>query len=417
MIRISDFEQKWEQLHENHVFVACSGGVDSMVLLHLLHQIEVKITALHFNYQLRGKASDEDEELVRQTCKKLNVPFLARKADTARILSTQGGNLQDVARKLRYAWFREILVQDPSHLVALGHHLDDQVETFFQHIARKSGIAGMAGMLENHNGIIRPLLPYDKETIYAFAQENNIAWREDQSNESNLYTRNKLRNVVLPSIEKAVPDLKESVQILVKAFQQTRKTMEQTISAQVEQLHKTGNWYLEDFDTSTQEEKAEIIGSLGISKSFIREIEKIRFSQKGKKLYIGDFEITREANAIHFQQKEAPPVFILNTKLVESLPATFEKSVLYLDAARISGNLQLRTWQKGDRMQPLGMQGSKLVSDILNHAKIPSHQKKHIQVLTDDQRILWIAGIKIAAGITADEATQQILCVTISRQE
>lgn len=396
--------------------MACSGGVDSIVLLHLLHQVKVKITVLHFNYQLRGKASDEDELLVRQTCEKLNVPFSVRKADTPKILSTQGGNLQDVARKLRYAWFREILAQDSSHLVALGHHLDDQVETFFQHVARKSGIAGMAGMHENHKGIIRPLLAYEKKAIYAFAKENNIAWREDQSNESNLYTRNKLRNVVLPSIENSVPDLKESVQVLVNAFQQTRKMLEQNISGQLEQLSESGNWHLDDFDKATPEERAEIIGSFGISRSFIREIEKIRFSQKGKKLYIGDFEITREANAIHFQQKAATPVFILDTKLVESLPATFEKSVLYLDAARIYGNLRLRTWQNGDRMQPLEMQGSKLVSDILNHAKIPSHQKKHIQVLTDDRRILWIAGIKIASGITADEATEQILRVTISRR-
>lgn len=417
MIKVSDFQRDWEKLRERHVFLACSGGVDSMALLHLLKIFTDKLTVLHINYQLRGADSDADEALVREACAASGVPLLTRTFDTRKALE-KGGNLQDIARKFRYDWFRELLAQDKQNCIVLGHHRDDQVETFFQHLARKSGIMGMAGMLEDHAGIVRPLLKYTKQEIYAFAQANKIAWREDLSNTESAYTRNKLRNLILPALEKEIPELSASVMVLVQAFQQTQQEIEKKVMPVAEAIAATGNWPLEDFDSRSGEEKAEVLRKLGIRQPFIAEIEKIRFSQKGKKLFVGDYEITREKDALHFELRNGKVQALsqtLNIQPVASLPEIFDKNVLYLDAGKIQGDLQLRTWQLGDRMKPAGLKGSKLISDILKDAKLPAHAKKHVQVVTDDVRILWCVGICVSSEGIATASSSEILKVELTQ--
>lgn len=226
MIKDSDFQNNWSWLKSKNLFLACSGGVDSMVLLHLLVKADFQVSVLHVNYHLRGEDSYNDAQFVKSSCEKLNLPCYLKSVNTNQILQEKGGNLQDVARKIRYNWFNEITEKDPSNFILLAHHNDDQVETFFQHIARKSGILGLAGMLQNYNQIVRPLLNSSKEEILEFAKSNDILWREDKSNIKNDYTRNKLRNILLPEVINQIPTLKDSVLTLVKAFQDTQKDLE-----------------------------------------------------------------------------------------------------------------------------------------------------------------------------------------------
>ncbi len=412
MIRISDFQQNWKHLQSKKLFLACSGGVDSMVLLHLLRQSGANLTVLHVNYQLRGEDSEGDEQLVRKTCETLQIPLKVKKLNTKSLLE-KSGNLQEITRKFRYAWFRNILSQDENNLIVLGHHQDDQVETFFQHLARRSGITGMACMLEEHAGITRPLLQYSKEEIYAFAKENKLAWREDLSNAGNTYTRNKLRNVILPKLEKEIPGLRQSVLVLVKAFQETQKVLEMEVSPVLQEIKESGNWFLTDYDLLSIESQAEVLRSLGIRQTFIAEIQKIRFSQKGKRLLVDGFVITRESNCLHFEKTGTNVDFKLNVKRVYQLPDAFNKDIIYLDALKINGVLQLRKWKTGDRMQPVGMKGTKLISDLLNDAKIPAYQKEKVLVLTDDTKILWCVGIKVSAEAIPDQETPEILELTV----
>lgn len=387
-----------------------------MALFHLLLAARFDFSVLHVNYQLRGKDSDADETLVEEVCKKNGVQFYVRKIKTKQILAEKGGNLQDFARKTRYSWFKEILSENEDNCIVLGHHQDDQIETFFQHIARKSGIIGMAGMLENHKGIIRPLLKYSKEAIYAFARENKIEWREDLSNDGNAYTRNKLRNIIIPELEKEIPTLKESVLVMVQAFQQTQKEIESRVHDQIEKIKKSGNWLFADFDPCTDEEKAEILRSIGVRQTFVLELNKIRSSQKGKRLFTDDFEIIREADSIYFtRQKTDQPVFHLRVEEINELPQTFDKNSIYLDADKIEGDLQLRKWRTGDRMKPIGMDGSKLISDILTASKLPTNERNEALLLVDDKKILWCVGIKISSLAIATPETSVILKASVDR--
>ena len=205
----------WQNLRSKNVFLACSGGVDSMVLLHLLRSLNVNLTVIHVNYQLRGEDSNYDAELVEKTCHQLNIPVNIRTVDLKKWLEN-GGNLQDEARKVRYRWFHEILAKDERNTIALAHHQGDQVETFLMNLARKSGVLGMACMKQEHNGIVRPLLYFSKAEILKYASNHSIQWREDQSNKSNNYTRNRLRNEFIPLLKTEFTNFNQSVLLFLK---------------------------------------------------------------------------------------------------------------------------------------------------------------------------------------------------------
>ena len=339
MIKESEFQKSWSWLKDKKLFLACSGGVDSMVLLHLLVKAEFQVSVLHVNYHLRDEDSNKDAQFVKSTCEKLNLPFYLKSVDTRQILQEKGGNLQDVARKIRYHWFHEITDKDADNYILLAHHNDDQVETFFQHIARKSGIIGLAGMLENHNQIIRPLLNFSKEEILEFAKTSEILWREDKSNVKNDYTRNKLRNKLLPEVMNQIPTLKDSVLTLVNAFQDTQKALELKVKSIVVNIIESQKWNHEKFDQLSEFEQVEVLRNLGIRQTAISELQKLRKSQKGKKMQLDGFDIYQDSDCfiilkpeLNFERKE---VWKVCQQKVELLPNQFNLNEIYQLACKV----------------------------------------------------------------------------------
>ncbi len=420
MIKESDFQNNWSWLKNKKLFLACSGGVDSMVLLHLLVKAEFQVSVLHVNYHLRGEDSNNDAQFVKSTCEKLNLPFYLKSVETKQILQEKGGNLQDVARKIRYDWFHEITDQDADNFILLAHHNDDQVETFFQHIARKSGILGLAGMLENHNQIVRPLLNSSKEEILEFAKSHDILWREDRSNVKNDYTRNKLRNILLPEVINQIPTLKDSVLTLVKAFQDTQQDLELEVKPIVFSILETKKWSHDNFDQLSEFEQVEVLRSLGIRQTAISELQKLRKSQKGKKIQIDEFDMYQDSDCFMILKPELiiakKEVWKVCQRKVEFLPNQFNLNEIYLDLSKIKGELRIRKWQVGDRMKPIGMNGSKLISDILTEAKLSSIEKENSLVLVDDEKIIWCVGLKISREAMPNEQSEAIESVWIEKQ-
>lgn len=414
MISLSDLKRDWPELRTHKVFLACSGGVDSMVLLHVLTQLQTDLTVLHVNYKLRGADSDADEALVLAVCTEQNIPCLVHQAETKKILAAAGGNLQETARRIRYDWFREILMKYPESLIALGHHADDQVETFFQHIARKSGVVGMAGMLARHDSFVRPLLHWDKADIQTWAGQNHLSWREDISNSGDAYTRNRLRNIFLPQAYLQVPDLKKSVLTLVEKFQQTQQILETAVRRQLLAIRETGHWDFQDFDCSTTEEKVEILRSLKIRSRHVAVLEQLRQAQKGGRCEVDSCTITREQDHFFLQWEAVSNHPQLNIEIVRELPDNFSKEAVFLDPEKVKGKLQLRHWKTGDRMQPIGLKGTKLISDILTESGVSSHLRASALVLTDDVTIHWCVGLKVGAKACADASAKTIWCVSVS---
>ena len=412
--------QKWAFLSSQKTFLACSGGVDSMTLLSILKKAKWNIEVLHVNYQLRREDSDLDMNLVKDTCERLSIPFHLKRVDLQAILDSKGGNLQEIARKVRYTFFEEKRIQSTNNYIALGHHRDDQIETFFMHLARKSGIMGMACMPSEHNQFVRPLLDFSKKEIIRYATENKIEWREDYTNKTNKYKRNILRNILLPELESKIPTLNDSILLIVQKFQETQLELEFKIKPIFDQLIESKKLNFNEFDSLSEIKKVELLRQLGQKASLVKELNKLRNSQKGKKLLLesnsNSFEyIIRDEDNFQLIQKESDLASIpfLYIEEVSNLPTVFCKNEIYLDPSKLRGEINLRKWKEGDRMIPLGMKGSKLLSDIIKDAKIPTNKKKDVLVLEDENKILWCVGIRLGANSIATEQTKNILKISV----
>ena len=408
----------WQNLRSKNVFLACSGGVDSIVLLHLLKSLKVNLTVIHVNYQLRGEESNLDANLVESVCNELRIPFEIRVIDLKKALEN-GGNLQDEARKVRYAWFNEILAKDENNRIALAHHQDDQVETFLMNLARKSGIIGLACMKQEHNRIVRPLLDFSKAEILKYASNHNVQWREDRSNSSNNYTRNRLRNEFVPFLKTEIHSFHSSVLSLVKSFQQTQNELEEKVSPLVRSIVETKAMSISSFESLSEWGKVELLRQLNIPASYVSRL--LDLTERGKRIEINtsNFEsVVRDEHQFTFLKNEGPS-FELIVEEVNSLPDTFDKDHAYFDAAKVQGELNLRVWEIGDRISPIGMNGSQLISDIIKDAKITADAKQSQLILHDDNSILWCVGLKISRKAIATSESEKILrsSVMVSTEE
>lgn len=417
---LKHIEEKWQFLKDKKLFIACSGGVDSMTLLHLFTKLSFDVEVLHVNYGLRGEDSEQDQLLVQKTCEKYNIPFHLKKLALATYLSEKGGNLQEEARKVRYDFFEEKRKLSENNYILLAHHLDDQVETFFLNLARNSGVMGLAAMKENHNHYIRPLLSYPKEVLIEYAKDNAIEWRDDASNKSNKYKRNALRNVFLPFLYQEINTLKESVFLMTLKFQETQLELEQKVTPIASEIFQKDSFSINRYKLLSSNEKIELLRQLQIKPALLSEIDKLANAEKGKFI---KFEkpvlnekctmLYREANDFLFLIDKISPDYQLCIQEVKEIPKVFSPKIAYFDLAKIKGKLLLRKWKIGDRMHPIGMHGSKLISDILTDAKVPAHLKNQQLVVCDDRDVLWCVGYRISKKAIAAVDSEQIVKVEV----
>lgn len=404
----------WQNLRNRNVFLACSGGVDSMVLLHLLRALKVNLTVIHVNYQLRGEASDQDANLVEKICQENNIPFEIRTVDLKKTLEN-GGNLQEEARKVRYSWFDDILAEDTNNRITLAHHQDDQVETFLMNLSRKSGVIGLACMKAEHNGIVRPLLDFSKTEILVYAKKHAIEWREDRSNSSNNYARNRLRNEFIPYVKSEIPHFDTSVLTLVKAFQQKQTELEQKVEPIIQTIVDTCALPISTFEALTEYQKVELLRQLDIPASYVCRLHEL--NERGKQVEFNNAAFqsaVRDEDQFTFL-KEKESSFKLVIEEVDALPKDFDKQHVFFDASKIQGELQLRKWAIGDRISPVGMKGSQLVSDIIKDAKITADAKRNQLVVHDDSSVHWCVGLKIGRkAIANSDSTRMLRCSVIS---
>ena len=205
-------------LMHKRVLMAVSGGMDSVIMVELFRQLDLKFGIAHCNFQLRGEESDADEALVKALADKYKVPFYTVKFDTAAYMETKKVSVQVAARELRYDWFEKVRAEQKYDYIATAHHLNDNLETVLHNFIKGTGIKGLRGMQVRQNKLIRPLLALSRKEIQAFQQENNLEYREDSSNASDKYTRNKIRHHLLPLIEEINPGFEAGFAARLKTF-------------------------------------------------------------------------------------------------------------------------------------------------------------------------------------------------------
>jgi tRNA(Ile)-lysidine synthase len=416
-----EFQSVINSLKSKFFFIACSGGIDSMVLLHLASKFNLDAHVLHVNYNLRGQESLEDANFLKDYCHKNNIPISIREVQLKEQLNEFGGNLQNEARKIRYDFFNSHLNKVKYSKLLIAHHLDDQIETFWLQLYRGAGLKGMAGMEKISGNYVRPFLKIPKTAIIEYAISNNIAWRDDKSNSSIDYQRNRWRNEFIPFLNKQIPNIGDSVLHLQQIFQENINEISGKINEVKNKIIETDQIELDIISEFQITEIVELFRSLSIPIHQVKPFVKLFNSQKGSKIKwdnsSGEFyEIIREANEFSFsriEQKYGIPS--LKIEQIDVLPENFDKTSFYFDLAKIKGELKIRFWQKGDRIFPIGMKGSKLISDIITDAKIPNSKRRNQLVICDEEKILACIGLCIDRRAIATKSSF-ILRVSLQNQ-
>lgn len=403
-------------LNPKRILVACSAGLDSTVLLLACHKLKLPVEIAHVNYQLRGADSESDERFLVQLAEKLSIAVHVRRIDLNKALKN-GGNLQELARKERYAYFQSLLLDDAQAYVFLAHHKEDQTETFFMNLSRNSGVMGLAGMPKKRGKYIRPLLSVSKNDLRSFAAENNISWREDLSNKSLKYTRNEWRNVVLPELRTEISTLDDSVAILTKIFQEKQHSLENSIHSVLQEVRKTATLSVPIFESLDAFEQIELCRQMnqpfGILETWCNLNHKGTGIDLQPSISFPFSKLIYDGDSFSFMgpfNEEIPQIKI---EITSTLPGVFHKSEIYLSAEKIQGELKLRQIQTGDRIHPIGMKGSRLVSDVISDAKLTSLEKQQLYILTDDLHILWVPNLVVSRKAVATKQSSEILKISL----
>lgn len=422
---LNKFQTYFQSFIEKHpaaqYFIAVSGGHDSMLLLDTCRSNSLSIIVLHVNYQLRGEESNGDQAFVESYCLLHSIPIHVHRVDLKEKLIS-GGNLQQQARKERYAFFERHLNQVPNSYLMAAQHQDDQLETFWLQLFRGSGLSGLQGMLEKNGRILRPFLPFSKMELVQLSKEMNLSWREDSSNQNTKYLRNLFRLKLIPALEQEIPTLRDSIQIIQSVFQSTLKENQAEIEALTNEILKNKTITLDEIFHLSDFKLVEILKRLSIPVVFTKKIPELLQSEAGKRLNWkvndGPFQaIVKERDFLRFVSTNpisfATPTF--QAQFISSLPTEFDKNTLFLDQSKIRGELYVRPWTKGDRMQPIGLSGSKLISDILKDDHVPSSEKQERFVLCDDEKIICCIGHRIDRRSIANEQSKLLIRVEIQQ--
>ena len=395
-------EDNQEKYNEVEFWIACSGGLDSVFLVHLFFSLNKKIGILHCNFKLRHAESDGDELFVRELADTLNIPIQVRSFDVNTYKKSSKTNTQLAARELRYAWFDEIKVAGKSRIV-LGHHRDDQRETFFLQLVRGASVNGLAAMPYERNGYIRPLLGYTKEELRTICLKSNWKWREDSSNHKDDYARNDLRLNLLPKLVESGLKLR-LVDELIECYQHLLNYIEKNkLTSEKGDFHIT----LDKWRNLPTLYKNALLEDVGFGKNNIDLVEQIVYSNKGAFATRNAIELWNEGGYLRFiKSSEDGLIPKLSVIPVQHHEIDFRSGDLFVDADKIVGTIYCRYWKEGDEFSPLGLKGNKKISDFLKDKKVPSSEKKHHIVVTDNQGVIGVIGFLPSNRVKISSATK-----------
>lgn len=403
------------------VLIGVSGGADSVALLCVLHSLGVTCAVAHCNFQLRGEESDQDEEFVVNLCAELSVPLYSNKF-------TIDGSVQTEARKLRYTWFNELCNTHKFSKIAVAHHADDQVETFFINLLRGSGPSGLRGMKPAAGNVIRPMLKIRKCEIVSYLEGIGQTFRSDSSNEKDDYLRNAIRHRVIPALEDERKDASNSILQSMHWLLKAEGLVEQYVSSlNAEESYRTGTRIqIDKVQTSLSPSIAlyQLLSNYGFSGTIIEQISVAMQGQSGKRFESETHEAIIDREYIHvspitYQERES---YLVTTKGIDNpILLTISEvtktdwqpnpsiNVAQFDAKSLVFPLTLRRWEEGDSFIPFGMAGSKKLSDFFIDLKLSVVDKRETWILESNGEIIWVVGHRIDNRNRVTDNTDKII--------
>lgn len=434
--------QKWFHRHIKDAFpfvyqkkllIAVSGGVDSVVLTHLCRGEGLSFDLAHCNFQLRGEASDGDELFVRELASRLQVQIWVRRFEPAKEVA-EGRSIQLVARDLRYRWFDELAAAQGYDYVLTAHHLNDDAETFFINLLRGTGIDGLAGIPAQNENILRPLLHFSGKEIRSYALDNDIQWREDQSNTKDDYLRNRIRHHFVPLFEKENPDFLTSFLLTRNHLQDTVQLLQDYTRRLQEEItfFKESSLYIDIEKLKAQPHPKAVLYQLLKNYGFTawEDIMHLPDAQPGKLITSEKYRLLKDRAYLIVREKESPEDIIEYTISENENLITFpkgrllcekvikvtqkDKSIAYLASEKLRFPLVLRRWTAGDVFKPFGMKGHKKVSDFLTGAKLSLFEKENTWVLLSGDTVVWVLGQRIHDDFKVEKDTKEILKISFT---
>jgi tRNA(Ile)-lysidine synthase len=439
------FESAGLVRHGDTIVLAVSGGIDSMVMMHLFADLQtrwdLKLAVAHINHQLRGDESIGDEEFVRTNTNSKGIEFICERVDTLGHVHASHLSKQEAARQLRYEFFERVRQKLNAHAVATAHQADDNAETVLLNALRGAGVRGLAGIpVRREPGkIIRPLLFARRKEIEEYATKHQITYRRDSSNESDEYRRNYLRRNVIPLLESSTEfNFVPSLNRLARQMRQ----LDDLLSTEVRQImtgmlsqDEQGELTLNITKLVSKPEYLqegivlEVLRRLGTeveSEKVLRVIELCGLTTGSQLQLSKDLHVYRNRDRLQFVRPRTEPDLhqavalgmnytvqecTLSLSLPLPRPATLgsTRNVEFVDAGKLGEQLLLRTWRDGDWFIPLGFNARKKISDFFVDEKVPLLQKRRIPILESNGEIVWICGKRLDDRFKVTDRTQRVV--------
>ncbi len=425
--------------HEDKVLLTVSGGVDSMVLMSLCVNSGYHVGVAHCNFQLRNRESDEDEILVQETARRYGIECHNKRFDTTGEMHRTGESMEMAARRLRYEWFHALCKQHGYTVIAVAHHIDDSIETFFINLLRGTGLRGLTGISNQVGKVVRPLRFATRKEIMEYASRKHIHYREDSSNRSTKYLRNKIRLGLIPRIKdispRFTPTMESNIRHLTHAQQFIdyaigniyKQIVEQKDGLHIIRAEKIKHLDSQDFiiyeilsshfafkgdtvDRLCQALDADASGKRFYSRSHVAYIDR-------KKIVVAPIQEQDEC-AVEILKGQTRAycgnsVLYIEECNVDDIASLHQpENVALIDAEMVSFPLTVRKWREGDTFTPFGMIGSKKVSDYLIDHKVSMAEKHRQFVLLSSEKIVWLIGQRIDDSVRITKATERVYKIT-----
>ena len=401
---------------KTNILLAVSGGIDSMVLFDLLLKNNFSFSVAHCNFSLRGCESDEDSTFIKKICDLNSIKFFMKKINTTKYADDNNLSIQMAARKIRYDWFKILREDCNFSFIATAHHCNDSVETLLINLIRGTGISGLRGIKELDQNIIRPLLSFTKNDLIKYTHDNNIQYREDSSNSSNKYVRNKVRNQIIPIMQEINPDIIDSIAKTMSRIEDVEIIYNQYVHRKKKKLLIfSDSEYSVCIDQLLQEPAPKQLLYEIISDFGFKDIDSVfvsLFSNSGKEFYNKDFYMVKDRNQIiitkHisndsilvFEETSTLSIpFDISFNLIDNIDSfddlLFSNQEMYINYSNLKFPLLIRPWRAGDSFVPLGMKKFKKLSDYFIDKKFSLVAKKKSRVLVSDSQIVCIIGERL----------------------
>ena len=423
-------------IHKDKILLAVSGGIDSMVMADLFRRLNCSYAIAHCNFHLRGKESDRDEQFVTDYAAKNNILLFKQEFDTFAYMDENKKSLEMSARDLRYDWFKKIIDEHNFTCIATAHHSDDSAETFLINLLRGTGIAGLHGILPKSGKIIRPMLFTSRRKIVHYAQKHNILYVEDSTNKDNKFTRNKIRNEIVPVLREISPNFDVIIRKDIERLRETEVVFREVIEKTKKDILIKSNGITEielDKIKSLYPKHIylyEILSEYGFNETNINSIcklldennfsgtqfysEKYRLVIDRKHLLITEKQREEAENqkyTLNDYQTNISTPLQLHTEILRDLnfiKIPKAKNIAMFDYDLLQFPLTLRHWQKGDWFIPFGMKGKQKLSDYFANNKYSLLDKESQWLLCSNDDIIWVVGERIDGRYKITDKTKTI---------